>query len=414
MSKDPKSTEPLGVFGKIIKALPRGGGWEPIPHPRGGAAGFRRKRGAKWEYYYPGKLDLRKRKRKPKKVEGRSKLASLQRLFAPMGVQTFPQPGEQFEILSKKDSATKPVFRWYDKSVSRWKYGYTEKFRRASDSAKWDKVSEIIPRLTGLRRALSMRMANERFTMQQRDAACVLSIISQTGLRVGHEKHKKVSGTVGALTIGPENVKINGDRVEIHFVGKMGQENRSAIRNPAVARHIMAKLATPGIDRLFPVGANDLDRMMSDLGYKGFTPKDLRGAVATIAAVDALAGLSAPPPPMPKDKGAAMALVRDKVTEASEKVARVLNNTPKAASESYIHPAVIYGWLTDVGGARLASDIFKATEDTLDLVSSEKAARILLLALRHKPSGPRASADHEKPDLPEELEASLMPEALKQ
>jgi DNA topoisomerase-1 len=108
------------------------------------------------------------------------------------------------------------------------------------------------------------------------------------------------------------------------------------------------------------VGSSDVNDYLRESAGEGFSAKDFRTFGGSVLAAEALA-LSEPV----SSATAAKAVVKDAVKQVSAE----LGNTPAVARSSYIHPAIIEGYLgetlpveelreaLDEGGGRLTEEI---------------------------------------------------------
>ena len=176
------------------------------------------------------------------------------------------------------------------------------------------------------------------------DAAAVIKIITETGLRVGSVDEAQ-TGNVGVRTLRKEHFTFEGDTVKLKFIGKEYQVNVAEIKNKELVSYL--KKTTKSLkpdDRVFESGYGLVSSMLKKINPKEITPKNLRTYQGTKYARELCA--TGNPPPLkstkPKDIKKEVSV---KLKEVFTKVAALLNNTPSMAQGSYVHPAVITDYL---------------------------------------------------------------------
>jgi DNA topoisomerase IB len=405
---------------------PPGAGWEAIKTPRGGKRGFRRRKGGEYVYWYPGEYTSTRRERE--KGGGRVHGAAVRTLkdvrekYGPLNIANIPPKGSnlkkiKFQELNPKDHGSGACFKWWNAKTKEWKAGYSEEFQRRNAYKKWEMSNKLIPRLDEARDAFTADVYAKGASEDERDAAAVMSIIAHTGLRIGLETSLKKSGTRGVMTLSPESVTISGSKITFDFIGKTGKRNHAVIDHAALAGHLKKRKAQAereGGDRLFPIKIGDVSAARQKAGFGEYKNKDFRTCVGTIAAADALANLDHPPPPMPENEKKAIALIRKRVLEAGADVAETLNNKPATALKSYIHPAVIYAWISDSGGGDLTEGFFDKASDGVSSIMSKRGLKLMRLALKVRV--PRVGSINVEPEDeqedPEVLESYPLPKML--
>tara|TARA_R110000824_G_scaffold39430_11_gene119306 strand:- start:112 stop:3402 length:3291 start_codon:yes stop_codon:yes gene_type:complete len=445
-------------FLSLIKAALPGAGWEPIRRPRGGKVGFRRRKksGKGYDYFYPGAFTgklgkegqpVKPTKKKKKKKKGVQKerhtgiattTEQIRSKYGHLGVGNVPVDSDrvdkdgnvvkkavdlkkaQFVDLNPDDPSTKVCFKWKDLSVNppegKWKYGRARSLGQRNAGDKFDRVSKLLPNMRGIGAALGKVVSDEGASQNHRDAAAAIAIMADTGTRIGHIRHLKSSGTRGALSLLGKDIRVSKAGVFLEFSGKGGKKNMAEITNPAVAKYLRERVRGADKDgRLFSCTLRDMEKVRDKAGYAEHIFHDFRTARATILAADELASSPKPPPPLPKNKEEARALIMERVSAASIVVGGQLNNTPSMALESYIHPSVIWAYIQDVGGKAVAESFFKKSGDDLDgLTETKGGARLLRMAMSLKMPGPRGAqwSEEDQEIQPDVMDSYPLPDGL--
>jgi len=260
-------------------------------------------------------------------------------------------PEDQVEINLTGDIDTHAVMVWIDPKSGRRVYSYTKTFAANQAAQKWERTSKMSADKVENFRIITARTLTGKADDKVKQAAAVVSIIAQTGLRPGSQIGFAETGNRGVLTLAPENIKIKGDKVVLTFVGKSYQENLAEIEDGPLAHYLQGKVASrKGEDFVF-----DVPRYLVDDFYKRilkmgtFKIKDLRTHMAGQLAKEILENDPLPPPPLPKKPGEIKKAVKNKLKHVFDLVSKKLNNSPAMAKGSYVNPAIISNWLTDVG-----------------------------------------------------------------
>jgi len=311
------------------------------------------------------------------------------------------------------DLDSKALLIWKDPK-GRDQRAYTPEFHRRTAAKKWERVKKLDTRFDMAKEAIKAVMQDDKRDDNDRDAAAVLSIITETGLRPGRVAHLKKSGNRGISTLAAENITIDGDTVKLKFIGKSTKENNAEFTDPDLAKYLKKRLeGKSGSDLAFDVGDKDLSPIMDESGLSDFHPKDFRTLLATRKGAEALAGLEAPPPPLPENEKKAKRLIKKKVKEASQKVADFINNTAAMAQKAYISPAIIESYVTRVGGNMNMLGAAASTVSQVVAKGPPTAEELWETAKDITLPG----ADEDVEDMPEslddeELDSDILPEAL--
>ena len=229
------------------------------------------------------------------------------------------------------------------------KTAYTEEFKKRSAEIKFNRISKIKEKdITEANKKLNNLLKNDNVKIKE--CAMVLSIIIKTGQRVGSVNETE-SGNLGVRTLKKENILIEGDTIKLSFIGKSFQKNYSEIKDKNLANALKKQIANKNdTDEIFPNASynNTTSLFKSTLGNK-FKIKDLRTYKACEKAIEKLNDKSILPPPLSKDPKEATKQIKEKINKTFEYVSNILNNSPNESKNSYIHPAIIDNWITNLG-----------------------------------------------------------------
>ncbi|MEA2071635.1 MAG: DNA topoisomerase I [Asgard group archaeon] len=113
------------------------------------------------------------------------------------------------------------VAKWKDKLSGKIKYVWLSDntpIKQDREREKFDEANRIADHLSRIRKEIMKGIKSDDKEIQKIATACY--IIDRLNLRVGDEKDDDEADTVGATTLRPEHVTINGEKVRFNFRGK--------------------------------------------------------------------------------------------------------------------------------------------------------------------------------------------------
>jgi DNA topoisomerase IB len=239
------------------------------------------------------------------------------------------------------------VLVWRDKK-GRQQSAYSDAFVQRNAAVKWSRVKSLAPLSEEATRTFRQRMNDGSLPTKKRDAAAVMYIISQTGLRPGSRQNLARQGTRGVTTLDVSSVTIDGPVVDFDFIGKAGKRNTATVEDQALAGYISERAGDRSEGLLFDAVQPHVRGEMDNAGLRGFKPKDFRTLLASKLAAEEL-GKTDPPPPLPESRKQRLGLISSVVKRVSDRVAKALNNTPAVARKAYINPAIFQSWMVEIG-----------------------------------------------------------------
>jgi DNA topoisomerase I len=227
----------------------------------------------------------------------------------------------------------------------RKQYRYHPRWRGVRDTAKFFRLAAFCRALPRLRRQVETDLGCDCLC-KEKVVALVVSLLERTQLRVGNDEYARTNDSYGATTLRDRHARVRGAAVELSFRGKGGKAFRLSVRDRRMAAMVRRCRDLPG-QRLFqyldangrpvPVTSTDVNQYVRDATGGPFTAKDFRTWAATMACASLLSCR-----PAVDGKNAR----KREVKRIVEAVAEQLGNTPTVCRKSYIHPAVIEGYLS--------------------------------------------------------------------
>lgn len=212
-------------------------------------------------------------------------------------------------------------------AAGRRQYLYHPLWQQAMSEAKFEDLPIFASRLPRLRAALRRRWSAPQ-DEREFALAVIVGLLDCGGLRIGHRRYRRTTGSIGATTLQARHVRTGPDGVTLVFPGKSGQPQTVLIDDEDVAAALtdLRKSATRDLFALDEgrITAHMVNRFISGLIGPGFTSKDFRTWGGSVAATRALLSL--------RDPSAA---------EVTRLAADWLGNTPAVARAAYIHPAIL-------------------------------------------------------------------------
>lgn len=250
----------------------------------------------------------------------------------------------------------------------RKQYRYDQRWRSARDDVKYNDLLDFASRLPRLRQQLKRDLAAPRLT-RGKVLATVVSLMAQTGVRVGNERYVTENGSFGLTTLLDRHAKIKSEVVQFSFRGKGGKPYRTTVRDRTLAGIVRSCRDIPG-QRLFqyvdedgdyqPVGSGDVNQYVQRLSDARVTAKTFRTWLASVLMLAELRACSA---------AETMAARKRQLNLALASVAQQLGNTPAICRKSYVHPGLLQVFLDDELAAPSRVRRAGLTAQECDLVS---------------------------------------------
>jgi DNA topoisomerase-1 len=257
----------------------------------------------------------------------------------------------------------------------RKQYRYHPRWRDVRDQTKYTRLAEFCRALPRLRRQVASDLACNCLC-KEKVIALVVSLLERTQLRVGNDEYARTNDSYGATTLRDRHARVRGSAVELCFRGKGGKPYRVSIRDRRMAAIVRRCRDLPG-QRLFqyvdgrgrpaPVTSTDVNDYVRAATGGPFTAKDFRTWAATMACATLLAA---------HKPGSSQTARKRQVKQIVTAVAEQLGNTPTVCRKSYIHPAVIDGYMTD----RLPASLSRRVRDLGGALSEASGAGAALEA----------------------------------
>lgn len=226
----------------------------------------------------------------------------------------------------------------------RKQYRYHAKWRAIRDLAKFEHLIAFAHVLPQIRRRVSSDLRLDGLP-RSKVIAAVVKLLDSTRIRVGNEEYARDNHSFGLTTFRNRHVSIAGSTIAISFRGKSGRKHRVTLDDARLARIVRRCQELPG-QRLFgyvdetgtvhEIESSDVNDYLRACCSADVSSKDFRTWAATVMATLALHAQG------PRERETHR---KRCVTQAVAQAAAVLGNTPAVCRRSYIHPAVIDGYL---------------------------------------------------------------------
>jgi DNA topoisomerase I len=207
--------------------------------------------------------------------------------------------------------------------------------------------------------------------------AAVVRLLDTCLMRVGNSEYARLNKSFGATTIRDDHAAVSGQTIAFRYTGKSGKLHDLRVVDRRIARVVRRCQELPG-QELFAylddagevrdVGSSDVNDYLRESAGDGFSAKDFRTFGGSVLAAEALA--------LGED-ATTEAGAKRVVNDAIRQVAAELGNTPAVARASYIHPAVVDGYLE---GALPLADLRSA----LDQGGRRRTEKIVISYLKNR------------------------------
>lgn len=233
----------------------------------------------------------------------------------------------------------------------RKQYRYHPQWSAVRGDGKFDRVVAFAAALPRLRRTLRRDLRASGFP-REKVLATVVSVLSETLIRVGNTEYARSNRSYGLTTLRNRHVAfVRGGRARFRFRGKGGLEHDVVLDDARLVRLLRRCQQLPGQalfqyrddeGNLVPVDSGEVNAYLRDATGEDFTAKDFRTWGGTLAAFQRFARTSLPGAADGSAPGErALAALQNAVIKD---VAQALRNTPAVCRRSYVDPAVIDGW----------------------------------------------------------------------
>jgi DNA topoisomerase-1 len=261
----------------------------------------------------------------------------------------------------------------------RKQYRYHPRWREVRDEAKYGRMlllGNVLPRI----RARVQRDLARQGLSRARILAALVRLLETTLARVGNVEYAKGNKSYGLTTLRNRHARVEGRSVEFDFRGKHGIAHHLEVRDARLARIIRVCQDIPG-QELFQyvdeagerhvVGSQDVNDYLREIAGEEVTAKDFRTWAATNLAAVALRECTV---------ATSEAAAKRNVLHTVEAVAKLLGNTPTICRKSYIHPAVLDGYLD----GSLLPALTEGDEEDSDVVGLKRDEARVVAFLRRR------------------------------
>ena len=282
----------------------------------------RRRRGKGFEYFGPDGT----------KIENDATLRRIRSLVIPPAwkkVWICPDPNGHLQATGRDARGRK-------------QYRYHPQWVETRDCNKFHRIVAFGMLLPSIRKRVDEDLAKRTLCLE-RVLATIVRLLEITLIRIGNEEYARENDSYGLTTLRNKHVKVSGSTIRFRFKGKSGKFHDVGVQDLTLSRIVRRCLDTPGYE-LFryirddgssvPISSSDVNDYLREITKQEITARDFRTWAATVLMMMALQESTNGHKPTKKILNSALKVV-----------ASALGNTPSVCRKSYIHPAVLDGYL---------------------------------------------------------------------
>ena len=226
----------------------------------------------------------------------------------------------------------------------RKQYRYHPAWRTFRDETKFGRMLAFGQALPRIRAAVEAELAKPGLG-RRKVLATVVRLLETTLIRVGNDEYARANKTFGLTTMRDRHFKAEGAQLRFRFRGKSGKAHEVTLRDRRLARLVRRMQDLRGQElfqylgedgRPTPIDSGEVNDFLREIAGDDFTAKDFRTWSATVLAAWALNEF---------ESFDSQAAAKRNVTQAIERVASRLGNTPAICRKSYVHPEVLGAYL---------------------------------------------------------------------
>jgi len=259
----------------------------------------------------------------------------------------------------------------------RKQYRYHPGWREIRDETKYSRMMAFGRALPRIRARTNQDLAR-RGLPREKVLATVVRLLEATLIRVGNEEYARSNESFGLTTMRDDHVDVQDSKIHFHFRGKSGVEHTVDVKDRRLAAVVRRSQDLPG-QELFQyidedgerqtIDSGDVNEYLREITGEDFTAKDFRTWTGTVLAAQALQEFG---------EFDSEAHAKRNVVAAIESVASRLGNTRAISRKSYVHPAIIEGYMDGSMLQTLKERAEEELEDLKDLPPEEAAVLVLL------------------------------------
>jgi DNA topoisomerase-1 len=226
----------------------------------------------------------------------------------------------------------------------RKQYRYHARWREVRDEVKYGRLLEFSAALPALRDRVAADLRRSGLP-REKVLATVVALLEKTLIRVGNEEYARANRSYGLTTMRDGHATVRGGGIRFEFKGKSGVAHSVGVEDAGLARIVKACRDLPGYElfqyvdengRRCAVGSADVNDYVRRVCGEAFTAKDFRTWAGTVLVARALADA---------EPAVTVAAGKRAIVRAIETAAQRLGNTVAVCRKSYVHPAVVEGFL---------------------------------------------------------------------
>jgi DNA topoisomerase-1 len=226
----------------------------------------------------------------------------------------------------------------------RKQYRYHPRWRSRRDGSKFERILAFARLLPRIRRRCDRDLAR-RILSREKVLAAVVRLLELTLIRVGNDEYARLNRSFGLTTMRDRHVTVSGSSVRFRFRGKSGRQHEVDLQDRRLANVVRRCQELPGQELFQYLDGDGEPRDVTSDGVNAYlreaagadvTTRDFRIWSGTVLAYRALCDLEAAHTPQAAKRN---------MLEAVRVSADGLGNTAAVARRSYIHPAVLDGYI---------------------------------------------------------------------
>ena len=264
----------------------------------------------------------------------------------------------------------------------RKQYRYHPRWRSLRDEAKFGRMLAFGRALPRIRARVEAELRKPGLG-RRKVLATVVRLLETTLIRVGNDEYARSNQTFGLTTLRDRHVKAEGAELRFSFRGKAGKRHAVTLKNRRLARLVpqdagaararsCSSTSTRTACRSRSI-RRDVNAYLREIAGDEFTAKDFRTWAGTVSAAWALREF---------DRFDSQAAAKRNVTQAIERVASRLGNTPAICRKSYVHPEIVGAYLDGSLLASLRPEIETELREELAGLEPEEVAVLMFLQQR--------------------------------